>query len=764
MSLLSSLAQELHSRLPRSVVFVVGTSQGVAEAFCTSTDAEPDRVWNITEGWLHAHGLAAGDERELLAHIGVAGPEPTAANGPAAKLFGIDLSTFAEAAGILAGLSQYQQVRCQLFVLLERLQVDGDIMRGCHDAWKSCVVGDKQNGHLDAYDIYITNKKTAFSGQAASFNLMDVYARGVPGVEALDQLEAAFEKLKADNCWQAARADGHAWCECLSLVGVYKRPHGEDVQITVSDPCKEVSIVEIQPPVDGFSCLFSVKSCALHFPGHMSYSLKGRWTPNSPFGDNLWVLKAKLPGSISRAVREDAELMASLDGSLDFCRQPFRKLTELEWTEAMEACGVTGPKAAPPQAIPKAGYRWLCENGTANSALWFNAWPAAKAVVQAAKKEVLRKAFDMKQNILVSDTGAELDSLQGLVTKLKDASYEVCLLGIYADPQAILTRGIAREIKEGKRYNRSSACGLKTNASCAIWVLPEAMNEYLLGPNKRGDVYIFVEGGEDEAWIARKAAERGADLVPIKRSGGASTGLHNFPEEALQRPPFVGEACWALLADSTAPIAAASAAASAAVAGALAKRCREKQPAEGSPSRLQRTSDSEPPGSQVALSLFDTTTPSWAAASWVGDRAGGTVPANAEKSEKKIFQTSSAPLSFTPAVWTSPGTSPSPGSLRVPAAPFAARWPGSFSPLPWGPGVAKMPVPVTSGSFTWSEPPRRVIATTQWNAQAVEPRRPEGLFRSSSEIIIGNLGDSEERAHCQDPFRKSMCAVRHCST
>ena len=92
----------------------------------------------------------------------------------AAKLFGIDLSTFAEAAGILAGLSQYQQVRCQLFVLLERLQVDGDIMRGCHDAWKSCVVGDKQNGYLDAYDIYITNKKTAFSGQAASFNLMDV--------------------------------------------------------------------------------------------------------------------------------------------------------------------------------------------------------------------------------------------------------------------------------------------------------------------------------------------------------------------------------------------------------------------------------------------------------------------------------------------------------------------------------------------------------------------------------------------------------------
>ena len=47
-------------------------------------------------------------------------------------------------------------------------------MRGCHDAWKSCVVGDKQNGYLDAYDIYITNKKTVVSSRAAFSNVMDV--------------------------------------------------------------------------------------------------------------------------------------------------------------------------------------------------------------------------------------------------------------------------------------------------------------------------------------------------------------------------------------------------------------------------------------------------------------------------------------------------------------------------------------------------------------------------------------------------------------
>ena len=36
--------------------------------------------------------------------------------------------------------------------------------------------------------------------------------------------------------------------------------------------------------------------------------------------------------------------------------------------------------------------------------------------------------------------------------------------------KAILTRGIAREIEEGKRYNRSSTGALKTDASCVIWV------------------------------------------------------------------------------------------------------------------------------------------------------------------------------------------------------------------------------------------------------------------------------------------------------
>ncbi|CAK0870523.1 unnamed protein product [Prorocentrum cordatum] len=52
-----------------------------------------------------------------------------------------------------------------------------------------------------------------------------------------------------------------------------------------------------------------------------------------------------------------------------------------------------------------------------------------------------------------------------------------------------------------------------------------------------GDVYVAVEGGQRVALEARAAAARGARVVPLARTGGASSGLFGFPEEALRRPP-----------------------------------------------------------------------------------------------------------------------------------------------------------------------------------------------------------------------------------
>lgn len=64
-----------------------------------------------------------------------------------------------------------------------------------------------------------------------------------------------------------------------------------------------------------------------------------------------------------------------------------------------------------------------------------------------------------------------------------------------------------------------------------------------------GDVYLSVEGGPGVAQEARAARERGAYILPLMRSGGASSGMFDFPADC--RPDFVSEQRWELLADKS---------------------------------------------------------------------------------------------------------------------------------------------------------------------------------------------------------------------
>eukprot|EP00931_Biecheleriopsis_adriatica_P122313 TRINITY_DN97304_c0_g1_i1.p1 TRINITY_DN97304_c0_g1~~TRINITY_DN97304_c0_g1_i1.p1 ORF type:complete len:536 (+),score=112.60 TRINITY_DN97304_c0_g1_i1:102-1709(+) len=68
-----------------------------------------------------------------------------------------------------------------------------------------------------------------------------------------------------------------------------------------------------------------------------------------------------------------------------------------------------------------------------------------------------------------------------------------------------------------------------------------------------GDVYLTVEGGPGVAEEARTAFSRGAAVVPLIRTGGASGGMFGFPSGALKRPAFVGEERWSLLSDKSTP-------------------------------------------------------------------------------------------------------------------------------------------------------------------------------------------------------------------
>ena len=70
-----------------------------------------------------------------------------------------------------------------------------------------------------------------------------------------------------------------------------------------------------------------------------------------------------------------------------------------------------------------------------------------------------------------------------------------------------------------------------------------------------GDVYVIFECGHGVSNEANAAFARGACLVPVMRSGGASSGVFNFPAGALEKPSFATEEQWQLLSSKASPVA-----------------------------------------------------------------------------------------------------------------------------------------------------------------------------------------------------------------
>mmetsp|Transcript_9062 Transcript_9062/g.25307 ORF Transcript_9062/g.25307 Transcript_9062/m.25307 type:complete len:289 (-) Transcript_9062:171-1037(-) len=88
-----------------------------------------------------------------------------------------------------------------------------------------------------------------------------------------------------------------------------------------------------------------------------------------------------------------------------------------------------------------------------------------------------------------------------------------------------------------------------------------------------GDIYLTVEGGPGVAKEAREASARGARVLPLMRTGGASSGMFDFPKEALERPPSATEQQWELLRRTDASVED-TAAAFAAIAVGLASKAQ----------------------------------------------------------------------------------------------------------------------------------------------------------------------------------------------
>ncbi|CAE7551265.1 zupT, partial [Symbiodinium pilosum] len=88
--------------------------------------------------------------------------------------------------------------------------------------------------------------------------------------------------------------------------------------------------------------------------------------------------------------------------------------------------------------------------------------------------------------------------------------------------------------------NSSFSVGQDVHAGTS---LPERKDVYGL----LGDLYITIEGGPGVAGEAKAAAERGAAVIPLIRSGGASAGMFDFPTSCLDKPHWALEPQWSLL-------------------------------------------------------------------------------------------------------------------------------------------------------------------------------------------------------------------------
>lgn len=77
--------------------------------------------------------------------------------------------------------------------------------------------------------------------------------------------------------------------------------------------------------------------------------------------------------------------------------------------------------------------------------------------------------------------------------------------------------------------------------------LPERMEIF----GQLGDVYISFEGGPGVAKEAKSAFERGAFVLPMISTGGASGGKFEFPAGALEKPSWASDTQWDAIKDGT---------------------------------------------------------------------------------------------------------------------------------------------------------------------------------------------------------------------
>lgn len=309
-------------------------------------------------------------------------------------------------------------------------------------------------------------------------------------------VEVSFETIKqllADDGQSSAIRRRGGWCETRLLAGIYSGQQGQRTKILPANfEDEEVEVTIVASTGETQTMRFDVATCKCG-SYQLTVNSQGRPVLSSDQGALEYV-----ESIAGMSLRQSLESIADVLRGTNFLGSDaeFRPMSDKEYQAATDACRVTGPEAAPsrdqPSALfvvsPSGGgkttvlknfaakfgvhveesvvadgaifrdchpqYDELIKSGHANGGIWYSAWPAVKKVVSNAKKQIIDSAMKAKQDLCISDTGSDLMKLTRLIEKLKAVGYKVHMLGVFAEPQTIITRGVEREVEEGKRYIR----------------------------------------------------------------------------------------------------------------------------------------------------------------------------------------------------------------------------------------------------------------------------------------------------------------------
>lgn len=203
----------------------------------------------------------------------------------------------------------------------------------------------------------------------------------------------------------------------------------------------------------------------------------------------------------------------------------------------------------------------------------YEAAPAAFEEAPAATNEMVPTNEVVPAEGLTQDDGGLMDALNetlGSLTRVcilggtafKDESSEPLVNALaagfsawLADRVVVVTGGMAgvqetfaKGCAQGPAVVNMLPEGQSSNSGVGVdFPYFKDLDERIAYFGQIGDIYICVEGGPGVSKEANAAFSRGAIVLPMMSTGGASGGLFDFPAGALEVSPYASPEQWELL-------------------------------------------------------------------------------------------------------------------------------------------------------------------------------------------------------------------------